>query len=45
MIRRDQNNLPAAKSELSLELQYHPENTAARQQLEALTAGAALGSK
>jgi tetratricopeptide (TPR) repeat protein len=45
MIRRDQNNLPAAESELKLELQYHPESTAARQQLEALASGAAPGSK
>jgi tetratricopeptide (TPR) repeat protein len=37
MIRRDQNNLPAAESEFNLELRYHPESTAARQQLEALT--------
>ena len=41
MIRRDQNDLPAAESELNLELQYHPESTAARQQLDALDRGAA----
>jgi tetratricopeptide (TPR) repeat protein len=45
MIRRDQNNLPGAKSEFNLELQYHPESTAARRQLDALTSGAAAGSK
>ncbi len=45
MIRRDQNDLPAAESELNLELQYHPESIAARQQLDALTRGAAAGSK
>jgi len=36
MIRRDQNDVTSARSELSLELQYHPENIVARQQLEAL---------
>jgi tetratricopeptide (TPR) repeat protein len=45
MIRRDQNDIPAAESELNLELQYHPESTAARQQLDALVRGAATGSK
>ena len=45
MIRRDQNNLPAAKFELNMELQYHPESIAARQQLDALTRGAAAGSE
>ncbi|MGA2985230.1 MAG: tetratricopeptide repeat protein [Terriglobia bacterium] len=45
MIRRDQNNIPAAKSEFNLELQYHPESAAARQQLDALTSGAAPGPK
>lgn len=45
MIRRGQNNLPAAESEFKLELQYHPESTAARQQLDALASGAAGGSK
>jgi len=45
MIRRDQNNIPAARSELNLELQYHPESIAARQQLDALTSGAPAGSK
>jgi tetratricopeptide (TPR) repeat protein len=45
MIRRDQNNIPAAESELNLELQYHPESTAARQQLETLASGTASGSK
>ena len=45
MIRRDQNDLPAAKSELNLELQYHPDSASARQQLEALTSGAGAGAK
>ena len=45
MIRRDQNNIPAAESEFNLELQYHPESTAARQQLQALTSGTAAGSR
>ncbi len=45
MIRRDQNNLPAAESEFNLELQYHPESTVARQQLDALASGAGTGSK
>lgn len=36
LIRREQNNLPAAASEFKLELQYHPENITARQQLRAL---------
>jgi tetratricopeptide (TPR) repeat protein len=39
MLHRDQNNIPAAESELKLELQYHPESTTARQQLDALTNG------
>jgi tetratricopeptide (TPR) repeat protein len=43
MIRRDQKNIPAAVAELNLELQYHPENPAVRQQLDALTSG--TGSK
>ena len=37
MIRRDQNDIPAARSELNLELQYHPDSIVARHQLEALT--------
>jgi tetratricopeptide (TPR) repeat protein len=45
MIRRDQKNIPAAESEFKLELQYHPESAAARQQLDALTSGAARGPK
>lgn len=45
MIRRDQNDLPAAESELSLELQYNPESIVARQQLDALTSGPASRSK
>ena len=45
MIRRDQNDIPAAESEFKLELQYHPESTSARQQLDALTSGAAAASK
>ncbi|HMD83368.1 MAG TPA: tetratricopeptide repeat protein [Terriglobia bacterium] len=45
MIRRDQNNIPAAESEFNQELRYHPESTAARKQLEALVSGAATGSK
>ncbi len=45
MIRRDQNDIPAAESEFHLELQYHPESTAARQQLDALVSGAAAGPK
>jgi tetratricopeptide (TPR) repeat protein len=45
MIRRDQNNIPAAESEFDLELQYHPESAAARQQLDALTSGATARSK
>ena len=36
MIRRDQNDIAAARAELNLELAYHPESTAARQQLAAL---------
>ncbi|MGO8786465.1 MAG: tetratricopeptide repeat protein [Terriglobia bacterium] len=39
MIRRDQNDLPGAESELRTELQYHPETITARQQLDALTSG------
>jgi hypothetical protein len=45
MIRRDQNNLPAAESEFKLELQYNPESIVARQQLDALTSGPASGAK
>ena len=44
MIHRDQNNIPAAESELNLELQYHPDSIVARQQLDALVRGAASGS-
>jgi tetratricopeptide (TPR) repeat protein len=44
MIRRDQNNLPAARSELNLELQNYPGTSAARQQLGLLD-GAATGPK
>ena len=40
MIRRTQNNIPAAKAELSLELQYNPENVVARQQLQSLAPAA-----
>jgi tetratricopeptide (TPR) repeat protein len=40
MIRRDQNDIPAARAELSLELLYYPDSNAARQQLAALGAGA-----
>jgi hypothetical protein len=39
MIRRTQNNIPAAESEFRLELEYHPESTEARHQLEALDRG------
>jgi tetratricopeptide (TPR) repeat protein len=45
MIRRDQNDLGTARAELNLELQYHPESAAARQQLEALTSGSGTESK
>ena len=45
VIRRDQNDTPAAESEFKLELQHHPENTAARQQLDALASGASERSK
>jgi len=45
MIRRDQNDLPAEESEFNLEIQYHPDSTAARQQLEALAIGATTGLK
>ena len=45
MIRREQNNIPAAESEFNLELQHHPESTAARQQLEVLSRGVASPSK
>jgi tetratricopeptide (TPR) repeat protein len=36
MIRRDQNNIPAAASEFKLELKYYPENMQAWQQLNSL---------
>ena len=39
MLHRDQNDVPAAESELKLELGYHPESTTARRQLDALTNG------
>ena len=45
MIRRDQNDTPAAESEFNLELEYHPENNAARRQLEALASGTSERSK
>ena len=45
MIRRDQNDLPAAASEFKLELQNNPESIVARQQLDALTSGTASGVK
>ncbi len=45
MIRREQMDIPAAESELNLELQYHPDSIVARQQLDALTRGAASGSR
>jgi tetratricopeptide (TPR) repeat protein len=45
MIRRDQNNIPAAESEFNLELRYNPGSTAARQQLQELASGAAAGAK
>ena len=41
MIRRDQNDLRAAESELKLEAPVHPESTTARQQLDAMDRGAA----
>ncbi len=41
MIRREQNNIPAAESEFNLELRYNPDCAAARQQLAALASGAA----
>jgi tetratricopeptide (TPR) repeat protein len=41
MIYRDQGNIPGAREEFIQEMQYHPENTAARQQLDALPSGAA----
>ena len=44
MIHRDQNDIPAAESELNLELQYHPDSVPARQQLDALVRGEAPGS-
>lgn len=43
MIRRGQNNIPAAAAELNLELQYNPENRTARQQLQELAAAAPDG--
>lgn len=45
MIRRDQKDIAAARAELNLELHYHPESTAARQQLELLASGEAADSK
>ncbi len=45
MIRRDQNDVHGAESELNLELHYHPDTVAARQQLDSLTRGAPSGSK
>jgi tetratricopeptide (TPR) repeat protein len=44
MILREQNNIAAAEYEFKQELWYNPQSTAARQQLDALTSGAA-GSK
>ena len=44
MILREQNNVAAAEDELKQELLYNPQSTAAQQQLDALTSGAA-GSK
>jgi tetratricopeptide (TPR) repeat protein len=45
MVLRGQNNSAAAEYEFNQELKYNPENVAARQQLEALTSGAAAPSK
>jgi len=45
MVLRGQNNSAAAEYEFNQELKYNPENAAARQQLEALTSGAAAPSK
>lgn len=45
MVRRDLNDIPAAESELNLEIQNHPESVTARQQLAALTSGGAAESK
>jgi tetratricopeptide (TPR) repeat protein len=45
MIRREQNDIPAAESELRLELQCNPGNTVARRQLDALASARATGSK
>ncbi len=45
MVRHDQNDFAAEESELNLEIQYHPESIAARQQLAALTSAAAAESK
>jgi tetratricopeptide (TPR) repeat protein len=44
MILREQNNIAAAEDELKQELLYNPQSTAAQQQLDASTSGAA-GSK
>ena len=44
MIRRDQNDLPAARSEFNLELENYPGTSPARQQLDLLD-GAAPGPK
>ncbi len=45
MVQRDRNDIPAAESELNLEIQYHPESITARQQLSALTSGAAESNR
>ncbi len=45
MVQRDLNDLPAAKAELNLEIQYHPESMTARQQLNALVSDAKSESK
>jgi tetratricopeptide (TPR) repeat protein len=45
MIRRDENDVEAAASELNLELRYHPESIVARQQLETLASGASRTAK
>jgi protein O-mannosyl-transferase len=44
MVRHDQHDIPAAESELNLEIQYHPESITARQQLSTLLSGGATGS-
>ncbi len=45
MVRRDQNDIPGAESELNLEIQCNPESTTARQELAALTSGSAAETK